>query len=174
LSKITDEVAALAAPIAEKHGCELWSVEYVKEAGTWFLRVFIDREQNAVTNVADVADGEVEGVTGGISIELCEAVSRELDPILDEHEDLIPGSYTFEVSSAGAERQLKRPSDFARFIGHLTEVKLYVPRKDTGGRREYIGKLLGYDNGAVELEVDGTAYRFEKTEVANVRLRVEI
>ncbi len=89
MKKITDIISALAEPVVQKHGCELWDVEYVKETGGWFLRVYIDRED-------------------GVSIEHCEAVSRELDPILDAC-DPIPDSYTFEVSSAGAERTLKRP-----------------------------------------------------------------
>ena len=149
MSKLIDEVTALAAPVAEHHGCELWDVEYVKEAGTWYLRVFIDAE-------------------GGVNIDQCEAVSRELDPILDE-KDLIPGAYTFEVSSAGAERQLKRPSDFERFIGKLVEVKLY---KAYEGRKEYVGDLAGYENGDVTVNVAGKEITFEKSQVANVRLRI--
>jgi ribosome maturation factor RimP len=150
VSKITDTVSALAAPIAEANGCELWDVEYVKEGAVWYLRVYLDRAE-------------------GVTLEYCEAVSRALDPLLDEREELIPGSYTFEVSSAGAERPLKRPSDFGKFIGHLVEVKLYKPRD---GRKEYIGSLKSYENGDVELDVAGTAARFTKGEVANVRLRI--
>jgi len=150
MSKIIETVTRLAAPIAEKHGCELWDVEYVKEAGAWFLRVYIDRRD-------------------GISIDHCEAVSRELDPILDEHEDLIPGSYTFEVSSAGAERRLRRPSDFERFIGHLVEVKLY---KSKNGQKTYVGTLAASKDGDVQIDISGVSHSFEKHEIANVRLRV--
>ena len=150
MSKITDTVASIARPVAEAHGCELWDVEYIKEAGAWYLRVYIDRE-------------------GGVSINDCEAVSRELDPLLDEA-DPISGSYTFEVSSAGAERQLKRPSDFERFIGHLVEVKLY---RAVEGRKSYVGDLASYDDGAVEITVPGGgSMRFEKSDVAGVRLRI--
>jgi len=152
MSKIVDAVTAIAAPVAGKHGCELWDVEYVKEAGGWFLRVYIDRQ-------------------GGISIDHCEAVSRELDPILDEHEDLIPGSYTFEVSSAGAERRLRRPADFERFAGHLVEVKLYKPKD---GQKVYIGNLTGWQNGGVEIDVSGKTHSFERSEIANVRLRISM
>ena len=81
MAKVTDTVAALAGPIVEKAGCTLWDVEYVKEAGEWFLRVYIDKD-------------------GGVSIDDCEAVSRPLSDLLDEC-DPIEGSYTFEVSSAG-------------------------------------------------------------------------
>jgi ribosome maturation factor RimP len=149
MKKVTDIVSALAGPIVKKHGCELWDVEYVKEAGGWVLRLYIDRE-------------------GGVSLEHCEAVSRELDPILDE-KDPIPDSYTFEVSSAGAERALKRPSDFQKFLGHLVEVKLY---KAKDGRKDYIGTLTGADDETVEISVNGTPYKFAKPEIANVRLRI--
>ncbi len=149
MSRITDLVSGAAKPVAEAHGCELWDVEYVKEAGTWYLRVYIDKE-------------------GGVSINDCEAVSRELDPLLDEL-DPIPGGYTFEVSSAGAERALKRPSDFERFIGHLVEVKLY---RAVEGRKSHVGNLVSYDDGAVEISVSGKNIRFEKSDVAGVRLRI--
>lgn len=149
MKKITEIVSELALPIVEKHGCELWDVEYVKEAGGRVLRVYIDRE-------------------GGVSLEHCEAVSRELDPILDE-KDPIPDSYTFEVSSAGAERTLKRPSDFQKFLGHLVEVKLYKARD---GRKEYIGTLTAGGDGGVEIAVNGKPYQFAKPEIANVRLRI--
>jgi ribosome maturation factor RimP len=149
MKKITDVVAALAEPVVRKHGCELWDVEYVKETGGWFLRIYVDRED-------------------GVSLDHCEAISRELDPILDER-DPIPDSYTFEVSSAGAERSLKRPSDFQKFMGHLVEVKLYQ-QKD--GRKEYIGSLTGSDGEAVEITIAGKPYKFKKSDVANVRLRI--
>ena len=105
MAKVTDTVAQLALPFVESAGCSLWDVEYVKEAGEWFLRIYIDKE-------------------GGVSIEDCEAVSRPLSDKLDEA-DPIEGSYTFEVSSAGADRVLKKPEHFARFQGSEVEVRLY-------------------------------------------------
>ena len=150
MSKITDTVWQLAEPIVRENGCEIWDVEYVREAGTWFLRIYIDRED-------------------GVSINHCEAISRTLDPILDE-KDPIPGSYTFEVSSAGADRPLKRESDFIRFMGSTVEVKLYKPKN---GRKEYKGTLKSYDNGSVTVEVEAETVEFTKAEVANVRLYPE-
>ena len=144
---LTDEVAALALPFVEAAGCSLWDVEYVKEAGEWFLRVYIDKE-------------------GGVSIEDCEAVSRPLSDKLDEA-DPIQGSYTFEVSSAGADRVLKKPEHFARFLGQEAEVKLYRPRE---GRKSFVGPLLSYDDGDVTLEIAGSPVTFEKKEVALTRL----
>ena len=94
MEKVTDLTARLAAPIVEEQGCSLWDVEYVKEAGTWYLRVLIDKE-------------------GGVDILDCENISRALSDLLDEA-DPIEGCYTLEVGSAGAERVLKRPADFQR------------------------------------------------------------
>ena len=150
MKKITDLVAELAAPAVAEQGCELWDVEYDKEAGTWYLRLYLDKE-------------------GGVDILDCEAVSRKVSDLLDEA-DPIEGSYTFEVSSAGCERPLKRPSDFARFMGSPVTVRLYQNRD---GRKEFAGTLRGYDDGAVTIEVGGKELRFEKNEVALCRLRVE-
>ena len=123
--------------------------EYVREAGTWYLRVFIDRE-------------------GGVSIDDCERVSRRLDPLLDEA-DPIADSYVFEVGSAGAERQLKRPSDFEQFMGSDVEVRLYRP---VDGSKHYTGTLTGYEDGAVTLTQGEKTLRFTKEQVAQVRLYV--
>ena len=147
MAKVTDAVAALALPVVEAAGCSLWDVEYVKEAGTWFLRVYIDKE-------------------GGVSIDDCEAVSRPLSDLLDQA-DPIEGSYTFEVSSAGADRALKKPEHFVQFQGSEVEVKLYRPRE---GRKEFVGLLRNYENGAVTLEIDGAQVLFTRQEIALVRL----
>lgn len=149
MSKVTETVTALAAPIAAELGLELWDVEYIREAGQWFLRVYIDKD-------------------GGVSINDCEALSRALDPVLDEA-DPIPDSYVFEVSSAGAERELKRPGDFERFMGSGAEVRLYQP---VNGSKSYVGTLSGYDNGSVTLTAAGKELTFEKSQIAQVRLRV--
>ena len=146
MAKVTELTAALAAPIVHEQGCTLWDVEYVKEAGTWFLRVYIDKE-------------------GGVSINDCEAVSRPLSDKLDEA-DPIEGSYTLEISSAGADRVLKKPEHFAAFLGSEVDVRLYRPIE---GRKEHTGALEAYENGDVLL-AGGT--RFEKKDIAQVRLHV--
>ena len=150
MKKITELTAELAAPVIAERGCTLWDVEYVKEAGTWYLRVLLDKE-------------------GGVDIDDCEAVSRAVDPVLDE-KDPIPESYRFEVCSAGLERQLKRPSDFERYLGEPVLVKLYRPRD---GQKEFPGRLVRYEDGAVTIEMRGREVTFDKAEVALVRLRVE-
>lgn len=149
MSKITEKVAALAEPVVQEEGCSLWDVEYVREAGSWYLRLYIDKE-------------------GGVSIDDCERVSRRMDPILDEA-DPIPDSYVFEVGSAGAERQLKRPGDFEQFMGSEVELKLYQPRD---GKKLYVGSLAAYDNGDVSLKVGKEEIRFAKAQIAQVKLHV--
>ncbi|MCI6937940.1 MAG: ribosome maturation factor RimP [Clostridiales bacterium] len=148
--KVTELVAEFARPIVEAHGCELWDVEYVREGSDYFLRLYLDKE-------------------GGVNIDDCEAVSRAVDPILDE-KDPIPGSYHFEVCSAGLERVLKRPSDFQRFLGSPITVKLYRPRN---GLKEIPCVLKAYDQGKLTVEAGKETITFEKSEVAQVRLRVE-
>ncbi|MBQ2996601.1 MAG: ribosome maturation factor RimP [Oscillibacter sp.] len=152
MKKITELTAELAAPAIEKQGCELWDVEYVKEGGTWYLRVLLDKE-------------------GGVDILDCEAISRELSDILDEV-DPIEGSYTLEVGSAGAERSLKRPGDFERFIGEPVLVKLYRPQN---GSKEFPGHLAAYnaENGDVTITLNRQELTFAKKDIALVRLRIE-
>ena len=148
--KVTELVAGFAKPIVEAQGCSLWDVEYVREGADRVLRVYIDKE-------------------GGVDISDCEAISRAMDPILDE-KDPIAESYIFEVSSAGLERPLKRPADFERFMGSAVTVKLYRPRN---GLKEIPGFLRGYEDGKVTVEAGKETITFEKSEVALVRLRVE-
>ena len=150
--KITEIVAGFARPVVEEKGCTLWDVEYVREGSDYFLRLYIDKE-------------------GGVDISDCEAISRAVDPILDE-KDPIPESYHFEVCSAGLERSLKRPSDFARYIGSPVLVKLY---RNLDGRKEFAGYLKAYDeaSGDVTVIVGSADMTFAKKDTALVRLRVE-
>ena len=150
MAKVTEIVEQLAKGAVEAAGCELWDVEYVREAGEWYLRLYIDK-------------------TGGVDILDCEAISRVVSDLLDEA-DPIEGSYTFEVSSAGAERVLKRPGDFERFMGSPVFVKLYKAKE---GRKEFSGHLSGYDNGNLTVTVGKQELTFLKDEVAMCRLRIE-
>lgn len=148
--KITEQVAAFARPIVEQHGCSLWDVEYLREGSDYILRLCIDKE-------------------GGVDISDCEAISRAVDPILDER-DPIPGSYQFEVCSAGLERALKRPEDFQCFLGSPITVKLYRPHN---GLKEIPAVLRSYEDGKLTVEAGKETITFEKSQVALVRLRVE-
>ena len=147
MPKVTEIAAGLAAPLVEACGCTLWDVEYIKEAGEWYLRVYIDKE-------------------GGVSIEDCEAVSRPLSDKLDEA-DPIQGSYTFEVSSAGCDRVLRTAEHFAACMGQEAEIKLYRPRN---GRKEFVGILQAYDDGNITIIQGEAPITFEKKEVALARL----
>ena len=111
------------------------------------MRIFIDKD-------------------GGVGIADCEAISRRLDPILDEA-DPIPESYVFEVGSAGAERELKRPSDFEQFIGSDVEVKLYQPYE---GRKTLVGTLEESNDGNITV----SGVELKKEQIAQVRLHVTI
>ena len=148
--KITEAVWEFAAPVVQAQGCSIWDVEYVREGSDWFLRIYIDKE-------------------GGVDINDCEAVSRALDPILDE-KDPIPDSYTFEVCSAGLERVLKRPSDFQQFLGSRVNIRLYSP---VDGAKEFVGTLTGYENGDVTVQLSDSEHTFRKADIAQVRLHVD-
>ena len=152
MAKVTDVVAQLARPIVEEQGCTLWDVEYVREAGVWYLRLYIDKP-------------------GGVSINDCEAVSRPVSDKLDEV-DPIEGSYTFEVSSAGADRALKKPEHFAACLGSEVEVRLY---RSQNGRKDWMGVLESYTEDDVTITAPTTpavSMTFAKKDVAQVRLYV--
>ena len=151
MAKVTELVRALAQPIAAENGCSIWDVEYVREAGTWFLRVYLDKE-------------------GGVNIDDCEAVSRPLSDALDEA-DPIEGSYTLEVSSAGIDRVLWHPEHFDTFLGAEVEVRLYRPVE---GRKDHVGLLKAYDNGDVTVTLPSGDVTFPKKDVAQVRLYVRV
>ena len=108
MKKITDIVWELAEPAVQEQGCRIWDVEYVREAGQWDLRLYLDKD-------------------GGVDILDCEAISRKVSDLLDEA-DPIESSYVFEVGSAGLERQLKRPGDVQQFMGSPVLVKTYQPK----------------------------------------------
>ena len=138
----------LLEPIITRLGFELVDVEYVKEGGQWYLRAYIDKP-------------------GGITVDDCEAVSREFSDILDE-KDYIEDSYIFEVSSPGLGRPLKKEKDFKRSLGEEVEVRTY---RAIDHQKEFIGILDGYDKDAVTIAYeDGEKQTFEKKEIALIRL----
>lgn len=148
---VVSTVEALAKPIAEEFGTELYDVEFVKEGGGYYLRIYIDKE-------------------GGVDINDCENVSRALDPVLDEA-DPISEAYYLEVSSVGLDRPLKKEKDFLHFMGQLIEVRTY---KAIDGQKEFSGILQSYENGVFTLlETSGNIRTFECKETALVRPGVE-
>ena len=141
-------VEAFLLPLLEENKFELVDVEYVKEAGTWYLRAYIDKE-------------------GGIAVDDCELISRRLGDWLDE-KDFIDESYILEVSSPGLGRPLKKEEDFARSIGKDVDVRLYRQRD---GQKEFTGRLSSYDGDTVTLQMeDGSQLTFERSGIALIRL----
>ncbi len=138
----------LITPILERMHFELVDVEYVKEGGTWYLRAYIDKE-------------------GGITVNDCEAVAREMNEILDR-EDFVEDSYVFEVSSPGLGRPLKKDKDFDRSIGEDVDIKLYKPLNK---QKDFTGTLISYDKDTVTIgQEDGTGLTLNRPEIALIRL----
>lgn len=140
----------LLAPIVEQAGFELVDVEYVKEAGSWYLRGYIDKP-------------------GGITVNDCEAVSRIFSDKLDEN-DFIEDSYIMEISSPGLDRPLKKDKDFARSIGKAVELRTYRPIEK---QKEFSGVLTAYDDNSVTIDEDGSLRKFDRKEIALIRLKIE-
>ena len=140
----------LLAPIVEGQGFELVDVEYVKEAGNWYLRGYIDKP-------------------GGITVNDCEAVSRAFSDKLDEN-DFIEDSYIMEISSPGLDRPLKKEKDFARSMGKLVEIRTYRPIEK---QKEFCGILNAYDESSVTIDEDGQLRTFDKKDIALIRLAIE-
>lgn len=141
----------LLEPIVTGHGFELVDVEYVKEAGTWYLRVYIDKP-------------------GGITVDDCEVVSRQFSDILDE-KDYIEDAYIFEVSSPGLGRPLKKEKDFKRSMGEEVEIRTY---RAIDRQKEFTGILKAYDNDTVTIAYeDDTEQVFNKSDIALIRLALD-
>jgi ribosome maturation factor RimP len=152
LSKASDYEARterLILPILERMNFELVDVEYVKEGGIYYLRAYIDKE-------------------GGITVNDCEAVAREMNVLLDE-EDFIPDSYTFEVSSPGLGRPLKKEKDYVRNMGKEVEIRTY---RAINRSKEFYGLLTAYDKASVTIDSEGEKLTFERADIALIRQAV--
>ena len=141
----------LLTPMVESRGFELVDVEYVKEGGTWYLRAYIDKP-------------------GGITVDDCEAVSRQFSDVLDE-KDYIEDSYVFEVSSPGLGRPLKKEKDFKRSIGEEVEIRTY---RVIDRQKEFTGILKAYDENTVTIAYeDDTEQTFERADIGLIRLALD-
>ena len=148
IEKRTEE---LVMPIIERFGYELWDVEYVKEGSDYYLRIYADKE-------------------GGFTVDDCEAVSRAIDPLLDE-EDFISDAYILEVSSPGLTRKLVKDRDFDRSIGRLIRVNLY---KAVDSEKSYVGNLTEYDNENLTVEITAdNKVTIPRNNISMVRLEFE-
>ena len=141
-------VEAYLLPIMEEHNFELVDVEYVKEAGRWYLRAYIDKE-------------------GGFTVDDCEMVSRKLSDWLDE-KDFIDDSYILEVSSPGLGRPLKKEKDFKRSMGEQVDIKLY---RAIDRQKDFSGALCAYYEKTVTIQYeDGSTTTFDRKDIALIRL----
>ena len=148
-----EKTEQLILPVLEALGIELYDIDYEKEGGEYYLRVYIEKE-------------------GGVTINDCVDVSRAFNEILDR-EDYIKDAYTFEVSSPGLDRPLKKEKDYLRSIGKRVEIKTF---QKIDGQKEFTGILKSYADGTAVIEtevpVGGEAaeYAFGKKDIASARL----
>lgn len=131
---------------------ELWDVEYVKEGSDYYLRIYIDKE-------------------GGVTIDDCVAVTRAVEPQIDE-EDYVEEAYILEVSSPGLTRKLKKDKDYEKSIGKLVKLKLY---KAVEGGKEFTGRLKEFDEEkiVITLDDDTDIKAFERSNISSARLEYE-
>jgi ribosome maturation factor RimP len=126
------QVQLLLEPILRSLGLTLWDMEFRKQGPQWLLRIFIDRDP------------------GGVTLNDCEAVSRDLGVVLDI-EETVPHSYALEVSSPGLDRSLTRPEHYQKCLGQLVKIKTFQPIDKV---KVFTGKLAGLEEGAAVLELD--------------------
>ncbi len=153
---VASRVAEIAGPVAASLGMELVDLEYKREGRAMVLRLFVDRE-------------------GGVTLDDCAQVSRELSEILDV-EDFIHGHYTLEVSSPGLNRPLKKDADYERYRGRLVRVRTFELLPDDAGnpRKTFTGELLGLESGVVRLKlIEGQTAGIPLDKVAKANLEFE-
>jgi ribosome maturation factor RimP len=144
----SDELAKLLEPTVEGLGYEISDLEAKVGGQSGFVRIFIDKDD-------------------GISLEDCEKVSQAVSALLDV-EDPLPGQYTLEVSSPGADRKLTKPAHFERFSGENVKVQMRFPTIE--GRRRFAGKLLAVEEKNIVVEVDGEPYTLAVANIEVARL----
>ena len=147
MAKIDEALEKIALDVCERHGVYIYNTEYKKEGSEYYLRLYIDKD-------------------GGVTIEDCENVSREISPLLDDL-TFIKEAYIFEVSSPGIDRALTRDWHFEKVMGEEIDVKLFAP---IDGSREISGVLTGYNEGIITIDVNGKEITIEKGKAASVKL----
>lgn len=139
----------LIKPVVESQGLMLWDIEFKKEGASWYLRVFIDKED-------------------GVTIDDCELISRALDPVLDDA-DIIEQSYYLEVSSPGVERVLKNEMHFKQYEGSRVVIKLYAA---IDGQKELEGTLEGMQEGNVYIRENDILHEIKLSDISIVKLKI--
>lgn len=148
MSQTNLELEALMGPAIESLGLELLGIEYAPSSHRSVLRLYIDAQDRYVT------------------LEDCEAVSREVSAQLDVN-DPIQGNYVLEVSSPGFDRPLFKPSHFERFLGQQAKITLHLPQD---GRRRFTCVLRAVDGDTIVVEQDGKEFRLAHDNIAKARL----
>ncbi|MBR1572727.1 MAG: ribosome maturation factor RimP [Lachnospiraceae bacterium] len=146
-SDYENKTEELILPILDRMGFELVDVEYVKEGQDFYLRAYIDKP-------------------GGITINDCVDVSREMNELLDQY-DYISDPYIFEVSSPGLGRPLKKDKDLERSIGQDVDIHTY---KAIDKQKEFTGMLKSYDKDSIVIEIDGNDITFNRSDISLIRL----
>lgn len=150
-------ITQLLEPTVEALGLELLGIDYLPAPGGSLVRLYIDKP-------GAEAGAEMEGQ--GVTVDDCEAVSREVSAQLDV-EDPITGNYTLEVSSPGVDRPLFTPAHFERFIGEVVKILLKLPHE---GRRRLQGPILAANAEAVQIEIDGQPFEVAFGNIERARL----
>lgn len=150
-------VTELVTPLVEQNGLMLWDVEFEKEGASWYLRVLIDKQDDA---------------EHGITYDDCEKISRPLDKLLDEL-DPIEQAYFLEVGSPGIDRELKKPFHFECCMGQEVFIRLIRPTEDKKAR-DFIGILTSFEDNIVKINSEEKELEFKLTDCAVVRLNVDI
>ena len=141
------EATALASPLCESEGIELVHLEYQRESKGWILRLFIDKP-------------------GGVALDDCINVSRQMNDLLDVHLDEI-GPYNLEVTSPGPDRPLVKAQDFEKFEGHLAKIKTVRP---FDGQKNFKGVLMGIFREQVQLRVGQETIAIALKDISKARL----
>lgn len=136
MSKITESVESFLTPIVKAQGCEIVEVVFSRSS----LTVYIDK-------------------IGGVTLEDCERVHTAIDEPLDELDPTEGKPYTLNVSSPGLDRPIKTDKDFNRNLNEVLEIKLFAPIEK---KREFVGKLVTFDENTITLEIDGIQKQFER------------
>jgi ribosome maturation factor RimP len=163
---LREQLLALAEPLVQRLGYELVDVEYAATRSEATLRVYIDWPGGKMSAEAALAGDDGTRAFDGIGVEDCERISRELSALLDV-EDPISVPYQLEVSSPGADRILRTPGHYRRFVGERVHVELLAPRD---GRRRYTGTLVSADEEDFAVKVDGSMVSMRYVEVGKTRL----
>jgi ribosome maturation factor RimP len=179
----TDKLNAILEPVIEGHGFELVDLSFRREVVGWVLRVFVDRAPPPPGETEDAGPFVPRGTAasggsslgspavGGVSIDDCARLSREMSAVLDVEEPF-EHPYTLEVSSPGLDRPLTRERDFRRYVGQRARVRLHDPGLE--GRKNFAGVLLGFSDGSVEIEVEGARFRLPLASIAKANLEYEL